>query len=137
MKVSLDRLNKERRIEIDEDDPQFAGSPGRESTIGPLRVRLLLRAAAGAVQVTGTLNGVFTGVCDRCMEPFTRERHITVDEVFELDEVEARSREINVSSHVRDIVMEQVPVRQLCSDGCRGICTGCSANLNREQCRCT
>lgn len=137
MKVSLDRLARERRIEIDECDPQFEGSSERESTVGPLRVRLVLRAAAGAVQVSGTVEGVFSGLCDRCMEPFTRERRISINEIFEPDEREARTRELDVSSRVRDIVMEQIPIRQLCTDECRGICTGCSANLNRERCRCT
>ena len=137
MKVSLDRLRKERRIEIDENDSQFAGSSARESTVGPLRVRLVLRAAAGVVQVSGSIDGVFAGVCDRCAEPFTVRRCITVDEVYEPDERETRSRELDVSARIRDIVMEWIPVRQLCADGCRGVCPGCFANLNRERCRCT
>ncbi|MDM7934363.1 MAG: DUF177 domain-containing protein, partial [Methanothrix sp.] len=29
-----------------------------------------------------------------------------------------------------------LPLRFICTEGCRGLCSGCGVNLNRETCRC-
>lgn len=36
-----------------------------------------------------------------------------------------------------DDLLEQLSMRYLCSEACRGLCPGCGANLNFEVCRCT
>src|SRR5262249_22775647 len=91
--------------------------------------------------------------CSRCLDPF----RWPVDEPFELTyqprpaAVAAQEREIadeDFSAAVYDddqIDLEQLirerfemslPMKPLCSDDCKGLCSVCGANLNRGTCSC-
>jgi uncharacterized protein len=45
--------------------------------------------------------------------------------------------EINLDPLVREQVLLALPTRPLCAEDCRGLCGGCGADLNSEDCRCS
>jgi uncharacterized protein len=86
--------------------------------------------------------------CDRCAEPlqtpledslsivFTRnpqEREEEDDEVLLISE---STREVDLADPVRQSLILALPAKQLCQEGCLGLCVHCGANLNSEKCTC-
>ena len=46
------------------------------------------------------------------------------------------THEFDLTEILRDTLLIAVPVKVLCQEDCRGICSGCGALLNEEPCRC-
>lgn len=99
---------------------------------------------AGALVLEGTAHSLLDLVCDRCGEPFSREKVVKLDclvaqeledeendEIFLLDGTELDLDEVVTTAFV--LAMD---TKVLCSESCKGLCAGCGANLNREPCRC-
>ncbi|MFO8062763.1 MAG: DUF177 domain-containing protein [bacterium] len=81
--------------------------------------------------------------CDRCTEIF--EKHFTEEVRFiikknsmieDLDIINTDSNIVKLKSYIKDIVHTAIPMQNICSEDCRGICTGCGVNLNKETCKC-
>ena len=70
--------------------------------------------------------------CSRCLEQF--------DSIFEKEEdfVYKTSNEhcIDLTDDIKDIIILEYPIRQLCKADCKGLCQRCGANLNQGACRC-
>ena len=105
--------------------------------------------ADGTVSFTADLN------CSRCAEPYPIANTSTFHVRFrprpeasaENEEVEITDKEeLDVEFYdsrqvpVRHIAAEQIglslPMKTLCEETCRGLCTHCGANLNRGECGC-
>ena len=52
-------------------------------------------------------------------------------DVFEID-----SSEVNLMEIIESTLCFNMPQRILCSEYCKGICSGCGVNLNTEDCKC-
>ena len=53
------------------------------------------------------------------------------DDIIVLD-----NDEVDVEELARDAFILDMDTKFLCSEDCKGLCSGCGANLNREACRC-
>ncbi|GAB4165495.1 MAG: DUF177 domain-containing protein [Geothermobacteraceae bacterium] len=132
----------------------------------PVRADIVARGLAGLVEVTGRVSTTVVMGCSRCLDEYRLEINAPfrltfsrdleqladvtetsggedeTDEGLELD-AEALGL-VPVSGDVvalRSLVAEQVvlelPARALCSEACKGLCTHCGRNLNREKCNCS
>jgi uncharacterized protein len=43
---------------------------------------------------------------------------------------------IDLPREVRELILVSLPIRPVCRQDCRGLCSRCGADLNRESCRC-
>ena len=82
--------------------------------------------------------------CDRCLEQFKQ------DFDSKLEYTLTRAEEDNYSDNeycvedgtldLKEFVMSHIllnlPSKVLCKQDCKGLCTSCGANLNKEQCSC-
>ena len=101
----------------------------------------------------GAFGGKFEGYCSRCLTDYS----FKVEKEFDLVLVPSPSRserrieelkreELGLSYYSTDmielapLIEEQVllalPTRPLCREDCQGLCGGCGANLNNEECAC-
>lgn len=89
-------------------------------------------------------------ICDRCLtgfdEPIEGDISIlyTDDESLwtegmedELRQVPKSGEEIDLSLDIRDAVLLLIPIKNVCHDGCKGLCPQCGKNLNVETCLCS
>jgi uncharacterized protein len=99
----------------------------------------------------GMLHGNIQGCCGRCLESYTfriekgfeailvpeplptKKRELTRDE---LGVSFYSGEEINLSPFIREQVFLALPMRPLCDESCRGICSRCGVNLNHGSCSC-
>jgi uncharacterized protein len=137
MKISIDRIKKEKEVYLDYEDDQFQNKQLRESTRGPLKIKFVISLVGNTnVRIKGEIEGIFELVCDRCADSFLQNKKIELDEIFELSKKELSDRLVDLDSKVRDIVVMSYPIKILCNENCKGICLGCGVNLNKEKCKC-
>jgi uncharacterized protein len=96
-----------------------------------------------------------TLICSRCLATFddrlssafvvfyTRKKPeaAALDEEVELSEVDLVSAtfdgdEIDLAMEVEEQLITELPLKPLCSDQCRGLCSSCGADLNAGDCGC-
>ena len=147
-KLHGQREHFERRFEpslFEPQDPDYR-------VVEPVELSIdVEKAGGGAFRVIGSAKTTLELDCSRCVEPFS----FRVDAPFELRYVPeeqdhgAGEREIQeddlTTAYYREgsldlveLVREQfqlaLPMKPLCSEACRGLCTVCGANLNRTEC---
>ncbi len=89
-------------------------------------------------------------ICDRCAETFDGEINndflltylISGDEdkTSENDNVyflKPDQDKIDITKDVKEFVNLSIPMKILCDDDCKGLCTKCGVNLNKGNCTCS
>jgi uncharacterized protein len=121
---------------------------------GPVRLSASIQKDRQQYRLKGTVQATLELECSRCLVAY----QMPVDEPFEVlylphadaktdGEVEIEDDDLS-TAYYRDqvidlgqLVMEQffmvVPMKPLCSEACRGLCSMCGTNLNISQCSCT
>ena len=112
----------------------------------PVAAEGTVRNTAGVLEMTGTVETVLHGICDRCATAFTRPvqyplRAVLTPEpesddfedpwVFELQNDCADLDDIVTTTFVLNM-----DSKLLCSEDCKGLCSRCGANLNLGPCSC-
>ena len=95
-----------------------------------------LSGSAEKINQTVTFRGMLTfrieQTCARCLE----QTETSVSSPFDFSYEVVGQDSIDSTNDLRDILILNHPERFLCSRNCKGICSGCGVNLNRESCRC-
>ncbi|MFQ5354068.1 MAG: DUF177 domain-containing protein [Thermodesulfobacteriota bacterium] len=118
---------------------------------GPVRAFLELSVGKGSLYIDGRVRAHFKARCDRCLEDFSFKIDSPVSLYFTRltglkGEVELKAHDMDISVlsgdeiDTNDILLGQlaleIPLSALCRDDCRGLCTGCGVDLNKETCEC-
>jgi uncharacterized protein len=70
--------------------------------------------------------------CSRCLEQSNSFFEKDADFVYKL----TKEHFIDLREDIKDTIMLEYPIKQLCKTGCKGLCQVCGANLNRSSCGC-
>jgi DUF177 domain-containing protein len=140
---------------------EFEASVGQDEeykVAAPVHLVMDVHKDGEAYRVTGRVTTRLQLECGRCLEPF----EIPVDSPFELRYVplpmavgepgqEEAEREVaeddlttafykEDSIDLGELMHEQfvlaLPMKPLCTPGCKGLCVHCGTNLNKETCAC-
>jgi uncharacterized protein len=157
LKVRVDDLpDTGRVIHFHKTDAWLASmtEDAREITlVRPVEVDLELTREEDSIKLRGHLQGALQVACSRCLQDFvldldeiidlTLVRSLPADAPYEIDlQREDLDTEFfdGVTIDVELIVAEQIfltlPQKPLCQPECAGLCSGCGADLNREECKC-
>lgn len=117
---------------------------GQCPAVAPVQVSGRARNQADMLLLDGQLETTLSFCCDRCGKPFSQEMllplHFTLaeevedeenDEIILLDKGELDLKELFFASFILEM-----DTKHLCDEHCKGLCPGCGADLNEEQCRC-
>lgn len=93
--------------------------------------------------------------CGRCLQPYQLDVESPIDEVLQIsglppgveeeDEEELPEEEkeplfvdyiFDLEELLRQSILIAVPIKPLCSEACKGLCSRCGANLNEGECGC-
>lgn len=106
---------------------------------------------SGDVHVGIDIEGRIETFCARCLEtmtcpvdlhletdylPATREMSQNLEEERLSSETGYYRKTIHLGDYIASELVLALPLRFICDEGCKGLCTGCGVNLNREACRC-
>ncbi len=83
-------------------------------------------------------------ICDRCLENFKAHIPFRLERDYNIDRSQASAEELFVDKYgqidltepIREEIILNIPLHNLCSEKCLGICQGCGVNLNNEKCCC-
>ncbi|MCU1677910.1 MAG: hypothetical protein JWM93_2668 [Frankiales bacterium] len=105
-----------------------------------LHLDLRLESVLDGVLVSGTVATAIVGECGRCLEPFTDEVDVDIQELFLYDASDADPDDedvlvvagdlIDIEPVVRDAVVLGLPLHPLCEDDCPGLCPTCGERLD-------
>ena len=104
-----------------------------------------VRNMAGAMLLNARLSTVLSLVCDRCAQPFEREKTVEYETLLAYELVNGenddivlldKGGELELDGLMQEVFLLEMDTKNLCSEDCKGLCSGCGADLNREPCRC-
>lgn len=110
----------------------------------PVKLRGAVVNETDIVYIRADASFRFDAVCDRCACEFSREmtvpiNHILVSELNDEDNDEfilAEGMQLDVEQLVLEDILLSLPMKTLCKDECKGMCSGCGKNLNDGPCDC-
>ena len=118
---------------------------GERPITDPVQVTGVIRNMAGALILNAQAVTTLSLTCDRCGEPFRREKVVTYETLLateleqeedEGDIIRLEGDELDVGQLMTDTFNLEMDTKNLCSEDCKGLCPGCGVNLNMEPCRC-
>ncbi len=132
-------LNARMNVSPGSDDQHFAKD---------LAVTAEIYRSERDVHFAGSVEGEIRATCARCLDEFDRKlardfrfvilpRPAATDDDSDDQGVDHYSGdELDLSPLVAEQALLALDLLPLCSEDCRGLCAGCGANLNREECSC-
>lgn len=122
---------------------------------GPIDARCMLTSKGGfKVELQGRLRATLTLICDRCLSSYDREVDTELQVLFEvesddswhlkdleykipdLDTVLLEEPVLDLDDVLRQHLYLALPIKNLCTEQCKGICSRCGADLNHGACEC-
>ena len=143
-----DRINRICSVE------EFPSETADDYTVvSDVALTLRVQKDGNNYRVVGSIRTALRLACCRCLDLFESQRDIRVDLMYlpqssnqgkpeseisreELSMSFYRDQEINLAQMVREQLHLSMPMKALCCNGCRGLCSTCGTNLNLERCTC-
>lgn len=127
----------------------FKDHQGQPSEV-ECRVEVRVEKLADSYRLQAKVKGTFSTFCHRCLEPTNfqvetgfqvlvqrADRGIpTGDDEEECLLLPLGENEVSLSSQIYENVVVSIPIRILCREDCRGLCSRCGSNLNIDPCSC-
>ena len=151
LSLDLTRLDREGSVELKASLPA-ASALWEGSGIewdGSVEVKLKASlAGSGEIVVRGSLDGWLKQQCRRCLEPVEGQMgheltlvFVAADEMGAEDDdgvhVYGQGTEIDLSNAVLEEVVFAVDPYVICKSDCKGLCSRCGTNRNKQTCNCT
>lgn len=97
-----------------------------------------------AYKVEGMISFTKAFRCDFCLENFERVQAFSFLEEYKREGTETANEDlfcfsgdyIDIAELIRETILLSLPLNQICSPDCRGLCMKCGANLNEAECGC-
>jgi len=93
------------------------------------------------IKVTGSFKTEISVRCVKCLEHFDFNINSKFDSISlkeeEMEYIFYSNGEIDIEKLIIEQVNLNVPLRVVCSDNCKGLCSMCGTNLNYEKCKCS
>ena len=147
MKIQISDIisGKDRSKKIDEifniESFEFEGDTIKPIT--PCKVNGVITSDNDVLVVTANIKTELEMVCSRCLdtfiypididieERFTNNKELENEEIMFVDGDTLDITEINENS-----IISTLPIKRLCKEDCKGLCSQCGVNKNLENCSC-
>ncbi|BCS53929.1 DUF177 domain-containing protein [Geobacter sp. SVR] len=162
MKIVVDHIKEKPLVLKNEDDIQAfpvldrLQSDGDCTFTGPVRSDITVSREYDHIRIAGRVSAPIRLTCSRCLEAYDSAvdsnfsiffRKGTPEEVPVEDEVELNEQdlisgtysgdEIDLTHEIEEQVAMEIPLKPLCSENCKGLCSTCGTDLNRGSCTCS
>lgn len=97
------------------------------------------------LDVRADYNFHYSVPCSRCLKKVLKEENLEISKVIFLDKKGEdyeddleylEDNQLLVEKMIMEDIIFKMPIRVLCSEDCKGICSGCGADLNESECKC-
>jgi uncharacterized protein len=135
------------------DTSQLEGAKYEEfSFLTPVDYEIVVRMCEDSVRLEGSIGCSLSLVCGRCLDvfPFSIQTSLDVGLMKKIPVPETELElakedlevyyyegdEIDINPLVYEEVLLNMPIKPLCREDCKGLCTVCGKNNNIEECHC-
>lgn len=142
-------VNTTRKPEWVTNIPEIVDENSNLSMEGDVVLDFRVDKILNEISVKGKMSCVINCYCSRCLEPV----RITLDPAINLllspgksdkdhesdidfENYEFGVEEIDISSYLKERIAISIPVKIVCRNDCKGLCSKCGTNLNYENCNC-
>lgn len=118
-----------------------------------VNVVLKLTNASSRITIDGNIETSVSLTCSRCLKTYRHHLKFDFFEEFlpegspelgdekdleweDLSRFSYNGDSIDVYELIRQNILAEIPIKPLCREDCRGLCTVCGRNLNYESCSC-
>ncbi len=110
----------------------------------PVTLHASITNHAGNLFLHGTLCFSAELLCDRCLEPFTKEFSLPMEDTIAREDAGLEADEFIPYQHNKVLLTDAIYKcifavtldQQLCKKDCKGLCSVCGCNLNVTTCNC-
>lgn len=119
----------------------------------PVKVSLRISKVSSELLINGSFTGSVELQCSRCLKNFIKDLEGGIDVVYhpieeltgedkhevkdeELDMDFYKDNELDLQELVKEQIILSIPMKPLCSETCKGICSQCGTDLNTGICAC-
>ena len=103
--------------------------------------------ASSGYRIYGDIKCKTLEACDRCLNSYEHKKKIILDIILSnknelinnTDIILFKDSEdfIDLSPVIHDLILLDDPLKRLCRNDCKGLCSNCGADLNKSVCKCT
>lgn len=110
----------------------------------PVTVSGTISNKAGLVTISLNMVYVFSAACDRCGLPTDTEYSVCLEKSL-APEIEGEDSDsilivpdmkLDLDELIYTEILLSLPMKHLCREDCKGICSSCGKNLNEGNCNC-
>lgn len=149
--IRVEDISEEGSRLVFEDMPGLLSDVDECKIQSPIRGEVFLCRVGKDVHLNGEVRVLIGLNCHRCLEEYIQEVYTTFSYILvpslsgkeeidfgaeDMDVLLYNGAEIQLGEIFREQILLQIPMRHLCKEDCKGICPGCGANLNKEECHC-
>jgi uncharacterized protein len=127
--------------------PEIVSAEGDTNLSSNINFDIRLTKVLKEISVCGNIWFAIATPCARCLSPIDLiispevklrllPEYITHKDDEDADYETYNGDEIDLSGYIREQVAMSLPIKVLCSEGCRGLCYCCGVNLNLKECSC-
>ena len=151
MKINLRDLQEELSSLTFQLSPQELGLESEGADFSrSTRVELVLRKSGDSFYCTGQAKTDVKLECSRCLETYFHSLETKLDFYVrvEKDRIKIEYQDqaeplvfpgnqfFSIENLIREAILLNLPLKPLCSEDCKGLCSVCGANLNISDCNC-
>ncbi len=118
--------------------------------VQPVKAELTLRKSGDSILCRGVAKTEVNMQCSRCLESYPHSLEVKLDflvkvgkdriEIEYQDQAEelifAGNQFFSLDRLVKETIILNLPLKPLCSEDCKGLCSVCGVNLNVSSCKC-
>ncbi|MCK5675790.1 MAG: DUF177 domain-containing protein [Verrucomicrobia bacterium] len=101
---------------------------------GDVQYALCAQCVSEELIVRGTLSVDLGLKCTRCSEFFSTT--VADSDFLRAYPASKETDSVDITSDMREELLLHIPAFPVCSEGCRGVCAQCGADLNKGSCDC-
>lgn len=109
----------------------------------PVRVSGRVRSIGDTLEISGAITGRYVSACDNCGKAVEGGLDIVIDETINSEAGDLDPEcfvlsgvTLDISGLINSLVWENLPMRTLCREDCKGLCSICGQDLNEGVCNC-
>lgn len=132
---------------------QLGGENDVYTVVQPVSLTFDIRKDKDKFHLVGRVKTTLEMPCSRCLEPFTidvdapfdlryqphAEHHGAGEREVEADDMDTafyENDEIDLGQLMEEQFYLSLPMKPLCQEDCKGLCSNCGTNLNKATCDC-
>jgi uncharacterized protein len=131
-------ISTSREINFDLPSQKLGNDLDLKSLIGKVD---LTRTPKG-ILVEGEFSASFPAECVRCLDEFDQKLHTVFSELYAFHDnsvtdsglIVPEDANIDLLPLLREYLLIEVPIKLVCREDCKGLCTECGENLNYNTC---